>query len=650
MADAGEKGMMIKRSGKRFPAWIVTAGLLLVSTGCFYNLSEEKDFKSWYFGEPGMAGALGEKRCDPYADRIQGERHPYYLHFRTLEVLYQPQGGTRYPERSSVSAVDAEGGRTAYACEIVEEGRETFNFNAVDAGLVDVVVPFRKATATADQAARQTESASYPGSVAYNAGIAAVMKAPVYLVHDVLKTLYIPVAGTYFMLRSDERPGDSTDGPPAEAVADTPQERPAPEQAAASAEAPPPAEPRRTPPAAVTASAGSATTPQAAAEAGETASPLSSAPEAAARGGRIQEEDLSDTPEAPTAAEPATEAPPSGAPLMAAGRDDAPPARDRAPGAAPGAAPAAADGAVDSQDEAGDMASVSESRQAVAEAPRTAPVLEEVSIGRRDLTKQAAFLGFVSRAVTVDPHIKDLFEQTLWPAVTEECSRGVRVLQRGEPGFPEALTALSRDQFGRLNSFEVTTLARLGGVNAVVTGSLIDIRVSNEISGILWYKSPEGTLRVSILVEVYDAETGTKLLDKTLVREREVEELEPGAEGRVREQDMPTLREALNAVAEEMSDMVCEVLEDQPWRGFVTGIDGTRVTLSAGAATGIVPGHILAVYNSQIIEGLNNQQFFLTGERVGRLQITRVYPDHAEARVIEGAEYIKSYSLVVPER
>jgi len=683
------------------------AALLLVGTGCFFNLSEEKDFKSWYFGEPGMAGALGEKRCDPYADRIQGERHPYYLHFRTLEVLYQPQGGARYPERSTVTALDAEGGRTAYACEIVPQGQETFNFNAVDAGLVDVMVPFRKATAR-EEDGRQSETGSYASSVAYNAGIAAVMKAPVYLVHDVLKTVYLPVAGTYFMFKSDGAAEASADAPE-ETVAEV-AEVPAPPPTVATAEAPAASEGRETvpppptppsgaeaeeEPRAVAATSGTdapasgaeipndtsqavpppetgtgsasvvrdetletgkavpssaSAAPPAAAQvpAGdrEMESTLSAEAEPAARDQGIREEDLTATPEAP----PPAEVPP---PAAAAREDDPRASDDVATAGDTEATEAAGDAVLDAregQDEPVEVASVSESRQALAEAPLSAPVLEEVSLARRDLTKQVAFLGFVNRAVTVDKPIKDLFEERLWPVVTEECGRGVRVLRRGEPGFPEALAGLSRDQFGRLNSFEVTTLARLGGVNAVLTGSVLDVRVSNEISGILWYKSPRGTLRVSILVEVYDAETGTKLLDKTLVREREVEELEPGSEGRLRDQDMPLLRQALDAMADEMGDMACDVLEDQPWRGFITGIDGTRITLSAGAATGLVPGHILAVYNSQIIEGLNNQQFFLTGERVGRLQITRVYPDHAEARVIEGAEYIKSYSLVVPER
>lgn len=705
--------MGLKRSKKRCMSLLVAVGLVLATSGCFFNLSKEKDFKSWYFGDPGMAGALGETRCDPYADRIQGERHPYYLHFRTLEVLYQPQGGTHYPERSTATTVEGDGGRVAYACEMVDEGRETFNFNAVDAGLVDVMIPYRKMTATPGEASPDQQTGSYAGSVAYNAGIATVMKTPVYLVHDILKTLYLPVAGTYFMFRSDERetapalaaleeapaaareddvptaaeaapveaetaetldaapvdtaavseaaktgtPSDEasvvSDGAAEQKFTETPENEASVRQPAADQDivSEPPAEavaaavsvPEET---AVDASAPAvasetATTVSAdAAAAVQDSSPRDVETEAAATADdtAIIEEDLPETPVDGALAEE-TEPPlqEEETPTVTAARED------QSPLAEATAAPE-----VTAQEPPVAIASVTESREPLAETAPPPLQREEVEISRRKLKKQVAFLGVTTRSASVGPEIKSFFEERVWPAFIDECSRNVQMVQSGDPRFPEALTQLSRDQFGRLNSFELITLARFSGINAVVTGTIVDIRLANEISGVLWYKEPEGSLRVAILVEVYDAETGTKLLDKTLVHEMEVDELEPGSEGKLRNEDMVFVQIALGSIAAKMSELVCDVLDDQPWRAFVTGIDGSRITLSAGSDTGLVPGNILSVYNSQIIDGLNNQQFFLTGERVGRLQITGVFPDHAEALLIEGSN-IQDYSLVLPE-
>jgi hypothetical protein len=703
--------MGLKRSNKRCMSLLVAVGLILATSGCFFNLSEEKDFKSWYFGDPGMAGALGETRCDPYADRIQGERHPYYLHFRTLEVLYQPQGGTHYPERSTATTIEGEGGRVAYACEMVDEGRETFNFNAVDAGLVDVMIPYRKMTATSGEASPDHQTGSYAGSVAYNAGIATVMKTPVYLVHDILKTLYLPVAGTYFMFRSDEaaapapaapeeapalageddvttaaeagpveaetaetldaapvdmagvseevQTGTSSDPEPVvsdsvagQKVTETTENEasmrqpaadqdsvPEPPAEAVAAAVPVPAETVVDTSAPAAAPETATTAPADAAAAVQDSSPRDAEPEEVATADTvIIEEDLPETPADSALAEEA-ELPlqEEESPTVTAARDD------QSPPAEATAAPE-----VTAQEPPVAMASVTESREPLAETAPPPLQREEVEISKRKLKKQVAFLGVTTRSASVSPEIKSFFEERVWPAFIDECSRNVHMVQSGDPRFPEALTQLSRDQFGRLNSFELITLARFSGINAVVTGTIVDIRLANEIGGVLWYKEPEGSLRVAILVEVYDAETGTKLLDKTLVHEMEVDELEPGSEGKLRNEDMVFVQIALGSIAAKMSELVCDVLDDQPWRAFVTGIDGSRITLSAGSDTGLVPGNILSVYNSQIIDGLNNQQFFLTGERVGRLQITGVFPDHAEALLIEGSN-IQDYSLALPE-
>ena len=959
--------------------------------GCFFNLGEHKDFSSWYYGDPGMAGALGEAQCDRYADRIQEERHRYYLHFRTPEVLLQPQGGKDYPERLTAEGRQGQTADGVQTCDRAPRGWETFRFDTVDAGLVDTVIPYRKDTAINDRGRGWGQkSLAYAEGLAYNTGLSAVMKAPIYIVHDILKTLYIPVAGTYYLIKPEAAPEDAADViqvqdtstpdkaptiavvpgdlPTASETEDAPQaSRPAEESAVSPAgeedgqkgmttagESPPmvgendrvvlppreetPATPVTPEPAtaaddeaAVSVAAdqtaegrgeGSAVD-EAAIPADDAESAAGSGPMATGTRAPSDETDTrpqaADTMDAPATTTPAPngtqeaprlmsdEAPASsiassaekpdtdaevmtpttagadgaqdasvpaaetleregdvsaGAADASQGADGEPLAVDRpeafadekppmaeAPGAdvvadpaaaaasasreasdtsaaapaaprttaeaslaadgvnadqtddvearlgaadempqkaeapatelvadpgsdaasVPGEAPdtsatapaaprptagasLAADrvdadqtddveaqlGVVDHADKvataaaalaasarrgigpepaasdadptgapatgaesdaplspqggtsaeiveedllatevatdrrpedqvpdadpehAGEsertapveasvpVASVTPERKASpAEAPPAPESVDWVRIKKHKLQKKAAFIGFFSRSAGVDQTTKDYLDTHVWPVFKDRCDDNLTLLRQGDEGYPAALDSLVRDQFGRLNSFELTTVARFSGLNAIVAATIIDIRVASAISGILWYKSPEGQLRMTLLVEVFDAETGTKLLDRTYIREEEVEELEPGADEALRPEDRPVLQAILRDVAEDMGEHVCDTLDDLPWRAYVSGISGQRVSLSAGESAGLVPGNILKVFNSQIVDGLNNQQFFLTGEKVGRIQIIEVFPNRSEAWLIEG-QGLRDYSVAIP--
>jgi hypothetical protein len=760
------KGLPIKRL-RSIRTWAVVMTVLpLLTTGCFFNLSEKKDFRSWYFGDPGMAGALGETDCDRYADKIQGARQPYYLHFRTPEVLLQPQGGVRYPERSTAQGRTGSPDPTAPSCEQVARGWETFSFDTVDAGLVDTVIPYRKAsTINAREPGYGQAGLAYAGGVVYNVALAGVMKAPIYIVHDVLKTLYIPVAGVYYLLKPDTPPEtlkedtrmretpsaadlrSGTDmtgaasgaGVPVDkatniamvaedeaetgvtifgllaanedAVVIVPEapvgapgmerdesprgrdrrtdERPGTFErqnerssgedsvgaAAATLSAMAREDARDTGPqkrSVATATPSNAQAPDAAKAAGATR-----AAEPAPDSGRAAENELVFVPSEEGESLPADEVPvvphrPPPTPQPVVTETPAPRSAPSGGGEIvaedfPKTVAAAAEG--DVEEDGGTVSSrpgavdaappVVEPPAATpragpapqadaAEAPAVRGPVKEVRIAKRKLRKKVAFIGLQSRNINVDDDTRDDFEDLLWPVFEAACGRNTALVRQGDADYPSALDFLVRDQFGRLNSFELTTVARFSGLNAIIVGTIIDVRVANKISGILWYKSPEGRLRFAAMIEVYDAETGTKLFDQTYVRDEEVEELEPGADEHLRIEDQAVLEAVLRSVAEEMGEQVCEALGDQPWRAFVSAIDGDRITLSAGQGAGLAPGNILAVYNSQIIDGLNNQQFFLTGEKVGRIQIHQVFANRSEAVLIEGGG-LRDYSVAMPD-
>ena len=163
---------------------------------------------------------------------------------------------------------------------------------------------------------------------------------------------------------------------------------------------------------------------------------------------------------------------------------------------------------------------------------------------------------------------------------------------------------------GITDNYSLALLGRQLGLNAIVVGSLEDIRVMDEIRGIWVTKDTHHILQVFIRVEMVDTRTATKLLDNTFERRIEIEDLDYRM---IKDSDtisLPDLDITLNKLLTDVGDSICDTLRDQPWTGFITKTDGAKFNISSGSRIGLKVGDILEVFDSsRIIEGIGGQRF-----------------------------------------
>ena len=139
------------------------------------------------------------------------------------------------------------------------------------------------------------------------------------------------------------------------------------------------------------------------------------------------------------------------------------------------------------------------------------------------------------------------------------------------------------------------------------------------------------------MTEVYDTQTGAKLLDKSYTRKIEDDDLlyeddlyydstnQPG------KTSIHVINEALKAIVTDMGEQICEKVVLQPWRGYITSTFAEKVVVSSGENVGIRPGDIFDVYDcDSIVKGAEKHRFFVPGLKIGEIKITDVYPEHAE--------------------
>jgi len=253
-----------------------------------------------------------------------------------------------------------------------------------------------------------------------------------------------------------------------------------------------------------------------------------------------------------------------------------------------------------------------------------------------DLLRTVAIFDFQNNSMRETAEFQKIFHKGLPDYLHANCE-GILV---DDPETSSLLTLLKgppKLETGGRDFYSLALMGRRLGLNAIVTGSLEDIRFTDELQGIWWTKDTHHFVEVNIRVEVNDSRTATKLLDRTFVRDVEIEEIDY----QIIQQDdriqTPALNETLSKLLADIGSEICHTVKDQPWTGFITKAEDGRFTITSGSEIGLEVGTVLEVYDSsRIIEGIGGQRFITPGLQIGEIEIVSITPKQSEARLISG--------------
>ncbi len=266
--------------------------------------------------------------------------------------------------------------------------------------------------------------------------------------------------------------------------------------------------------------------------------------------------------------------------------------------------------------------------------------------GRGGKLKKKVAIAIVANTTFIDTSsFQKLFHQNLSENFNKACAENL-FIHPGDTVYPNFLIKLPKKSSGEIDNFDIATSSRKIGINAIVTGSFVSIKAIEKQKGIMWFKEPRPIVQLKVVMEVYDTETGAKLLDEGFVQEFEIDDTLWESIRKKQPIDITALNEPFKRIISSISEKICDVISEQPWKGFVISISGAKVIISSGRDTGIIPGDILEVYDSaDTIVGMDSRKFFLPGLKSGEIKITAIFPNRSEAIIISG-ENIKEGSTV----
>ena len=263
----------------------------------------------------------------------------------------------------------------------------------------------------------------------------------------------------------------------------------------------------------------------------------------------------------------------------------------------------------------------------------TQKIRRNIRFSDDDLQRIAAVIGFENKSLYRAKDFTSLFRKGIPEYLNNECD-DVTAANPDTDNDIEGFQQLPMLENGEVDNFALALIGRQLGLNAIVTGSLDDIGILDELRGMIW-KDTHHLIQILASIEVYDTESGSKILDESFSRKVEIEELDYELMRSQGKMILPDLNETLKDLLAEIGEAICWAIEDQPWNGFVVAVEEDTVTLSAGSVAGLAPGDEFDVFDtSRVLQGVSGQRFFVHGQKIGEIKITEVESDKARAVMI----------------
>jgi len=264
-------------------------------------------------------------------------------------------------------------------------------------------------------------------------------------------------------------------------------------------------------------------------------------------------------------------------------------------------------------------------------------------VAQGSLRKSMGMTVFENRTVYTLVGFQETLRNHLAGVFQGNCSSLI-IMKNDDENYPSDFEKLPRLSSGGIDSFKLCETGRKLGLTAIMTGSITDIKTSDESRGILLWKDSYPAVSLTVHVDVLDTETGTKLFAESFTYKKNSDEIEMESikSGKM---EPAFLKDAFGHIAGEAGKKVCEIMRRESWKGYVSSVSGDKIAISSGSNVGVAQGKAFEVFGNSLIVGMQGHRFLVPGPKTGEVKITGIFGDSAEALIVSGDSIREGYTV-----